>query len=107
MFTDKLDDRINKRNNTNHNAIKTNVISDLKDEEIFGTFYEKKLQKTNQKEFRVGKVIKGKDNKLYVKWKGYNSFFNPIQMGLFGTAHGWRWAKIPRSFKSGKHILQL
>ena len=29
----------------------TNVITDLKGEEIVGTFYEKELQKTNQKEF--------------------------------------------------------
>ena len=36
----------------------TYVISDLKGEEIVGTFYEKELQKTNQKEFRVEKVIK-------------------------------------------------
>ena len=28
------------------------VISDLKDKEILGTFYEKELQKTNQKEKR-------------------------------------------------------
>ena len=41
-----------------------------------GTFYEKELQKTNQKEFRIEKVIKRKDDKLYVKWKGYNSSFN-------------------------------
>ena len=38
--------------------------------------YEKELQKTNQKEFRVEKVIKRKGDKLYVKWKGYNSYFN-------------------------------
>ena len=54
----------------------TYVISDLKGEEIIRTFYEKELQKTNQKEFRVEKVIKKKSNKLYVKWKGYNSSFN-------------------------------
>ena len=54
----------------------TFVISDLKDEEIVRTFYEKELHKTNQKEFRVEKVIKGKDDKLYVKWKGYDSSFN-------------------------------
>ena len=46
------------------------VISDLKGEKIGGTFYEKELQKTNQKEFRVEKVIKRKSDKLYVKWKG-------------------------------------
>ena len=32
--------------------------SDLKGNEIVGTFYEKELQKTNQKKFRVEKVTK-------------------------------------------------
>ena len=41
-----------------------------------GNFYEKELQKTNQREFRIEKVIKRKGNKLYVKWKGYNNSFN-------------------------------
>ena len=41
-----------------------NFISDLNGEDIVGKFYEKKKQKTNQKEFRVEKVIKRKDNKL-------------------------------------------
>ena len=54
----------------------TYVISDLKEEEIVETFYEKELQKTNQKEFRVEKVLKRKSNKLYVKWKGYDSSFS-------------------------------
>ena len=36
----------------------------------------KKLQKTNQKEFRIEKVIKRKDDKLYVKWKVYDNSFN-------------------------------
>ena len=52
------------------------IVSDFKDEQIFGTFYKKELQKTNQEEFRVEKVIKRKGNKLYVKWKGYDSSFN-------------------------------
>ena len=43
---------------------------------IIGTFYEKALQATNQREFRVEKVIKRKGDKLYVKWKGYDSSFN-------------------------------
>ena len=38
----------------------TYVISDLKGEEIIGMFYEKELQKTNQKEFRIEKLIKRK-----------------------------------------------
>ena len=54
----------------------TCVISDLNGEEIVGTFYEKELQKTNQQEFRIEKVIKKKGDKLYVKWKGYDSSFN-------------------------------
>ena len=45
----------------------TYVINYLKDEEIIGTFYEKELQKTNQKEFRIEKVIKKKGDKLCVK----------------------------------------
>ena len=48
------------------------VISDLNVEEIVGSFYEKELpKKTNQKEFRIEKLLKTKRNKLYVKWKGY------------------------------------
>ena len=31
----------------------TDVINDLNGEEITGSFYEKELQKTNQKEFRI------------------------------------------------------
>ena len=48
----------------------TYVISDLKDKETVGTFYENELQKTISREFRVGKVIKRKGDKLCVKWKG-------------------------------------
>ena len=54
------------------------VIIDLKGEEIVGTFYKKELQKINQQEFRVEKVIKKKVDKLYVKWKGYNSSFKEV-----------------------------
>ena len=54
----------------------TYVINDLNDEGINGTFNEKELQKTNKQEFRIEKVIKKKRNKLYVKWKGYDSSFN-------------------------------
>ena len=54
----------------------TYVINDLNGEEIIGTFYEKELQKTNQQEFRIEKVIKRKGDKLYVKWKGYDHSCN-------------------------------
>ena len=54
----------------------TFLINDLNDEEIKGSFYEKELQKTDQKEFRIEKVIKKKGDKLFVKWKGYENSFN-------------------------------
>ena len=54
----------------------TYVINDLNGEEIIGRFYEKELQKTNQQEFRIEKVLKKKGDKLYVKWKGYDNSFN-------------------------------
>ena len=58
----------------------TYVINDLNCEKIIGTFYEKELQKIHQQEFRIEKEIKKKKqelrNKLYVKWKGYDSPFN-------------------------------
>ena len=53
----------------------TYVINDVDGEEIIRTFYEKELQKINQQEFRIEKVIKKKE-KLYVKWKGYDNSFN-------------------------------
>ena len=53
----------------------TYEINDLNGEEIIGSFYEKELQKTNQREFRIEKVIRQKGNKLYVKWKGYDHSF--------------------------------
>ena len=54
----------------------TYVINDLNGEKIIGIFYEKELQKTNQKEFRMEKVLKRKGDKLYGKWKGYSNSFN-------------------------------
>ena len=54
----------------------TYVISDFNGEEIVGAFYEKELQKTSQKEFRVEEVVKRNSCKLYVKWKGYDNSFN-------------------------------
>ena len=47
-------------------------ISDLNGEEFIGMFYEKELQKTNQKEFRFEKVIKRKCD----EWKGSENLFN-------------------------------
>ena len=52
------------------------VINDLNGEKKFQTYFKNELQKTNQKEFGIEKVIKREGDKLYVKWKGYNNLFN-------------------------------
>ena len=63
--------------NKNKNTVPwTYVINDLNGEEIIRIFYEKELQKTNQKEFRTGKVLRKKDDKLYVQWKDFDNSFN-------------------------------
>ena len=54
----------------------TYLINDLSGEKVMGSFYEKEFQKTDQKEFRIEKVIKKKGDKLLVKWKGYDNSFN-------------------------------
>ena len=81
-YINKLDDIMNKYNNSYHSTIKMKYV-EIKSstyidssKEIVGTFYQKESLKTNQKEFRVEKVTKRKDDKLYVKWKGCDSCFN-------------------------------
>ena len=64
---------VSKMKNT---VLSTYVINDLNGEEIIVTFYGKELQKTNQKEFKIEKVIKRKGDQLYVKWKWYDNSFN-------------------------------
>ena len=54
----------------------TYVTNDLNREKTVGTFYKQELQKGNQKEFRIEKVIKRNVEKLYVKWKGCKNWFN-------------------------------
>ena len=49
----------------------TYIITNVKGDEIVGTFYKKVLQKNNSKEFRVEKEINRKGDKLYVKWNDY------------------------------------
>ena len=45
----------------------TYVVSGLNGDETTESFYEKELQKTNQEEFRIEKVLKRKGNKLCIK----------------------------------------
>ena len=57
-------------------ATELELISGVNGLEIVGTFYVKELQKTNQTEFRIEKVITRKNDKFYSKWKGYDNSFN-------------------------------
>ena len=34
------------------------------------------MKKNYKEKFRIEKLIKGKEDKLYVKWKGYDNSFN-------------------------------
>ena len=54
----------------------TYFINEINGEEVIGTFYRKKLQKTNQEEFTIEKIVISKGNTLYAKWKRYNNSFN-------------------------------
>ena len=44
--------------------------------QLMERFMKKKLQKTDQKEFRIEKIVKRKNDKLPVKWKVYDILFN-------------------------------
>ena len=65
-----------------HSIDKSNIITykikDSNNEIIKGIFYEKELQKTrnDSDEYIIEKVLKTNKNKIYVKWRGYNSSFN-------------------------------
>ena len=87
LYIDKLDDIVNKYNNTHHSTIKMkpvdvksstytdsnkknnekNPINDTNVEETVGTSQEKELQETNQNEFKTEIVVKRKCDNLYVK----------------------------------------
>ena len=78
VYVDVLNYIVDEYNNTYHKTIKMKPIDVKCDSfaEYNEESNEKELQKTNQKEFKIEKVIKNKGNKLYVKWKEYNNSFN-------------------------------
>ena len=51
-------------------------ISDYNGDEIQGSLYEQKLQKTTQGTFRIETVLKRQGDKFLVKWMGYPKSFN-------------------------------
>ena len=48
----------------------------LKAKKLLQRFTKKNCKNQNQKQFRVENVIQRKGDKLYLKWKGYDSSFN-------------------------------
>ena len=84
----------------------TYVVSDLNEGRINGSFYEKQLQKTNQKEFRIEKVLKRKGDKLYVKREGCSNSFNSCIDKKDLVASKIKMSKyFPKSFRSfGRNI---
>ena len=54
----------------------TYKVTDYKDEEVQGIFYEQELQKTSQEIFRIEKVVKKGKTKSLVKWMRYPESFN-------------------------------
>ena len=48
----------------------------LMDKKLLKHFRKTNSKKKKQKEYRIEKVIKRKDDKLYVKWKGYDNSLN-------------------------------
>ena len=51
-------------------------LKDLNGEKLQGTFYEQELQKTKQDLYTIEKILKTNKDKIYVKWRGYDSSFN-------------------------------
>ena len=50
----------------------------MNDEIIKGIFYSRELQLTKNisNEYIIEKILRTNKNKIYVKWRGYNSSFN-------------------------------
>ena len=57
----------------------TGVINDLNGEKITGSFFLWKIiAKKYSRKIRIEKVLKRKDDKLYIKWKGYDNRLNSL-----------------------------
>ena len=89
----------------------TYIISYLNEEEIVGTFYEKELQKTNQKEFRIEKLLiwtlkltKNADPDK-CKYSGYGIGFDSRSEFLFtGGSYGKHVIIFVADMSSSMHV---
>ena len=69
----------------------THIISDLNNEQVVGTFYEKEMQKKDKlKKFLIEKLIKRKDDRLYDRLS--NSLYDRWQSnGRVYSVAGLKW----------------
>ena len=67
----------------------TCVIDDLNGKEVVGTFYENELQKANQLQLRIEKLIKRKDD----KWNGKDTIIRLI-VGLIKKTWVNEWVNV-------------
>ena len=54
----------------------TYKITYYNEEEIKGSFYEQRVQKTSQDVFRIEKILRRKGDNSLIKWDGYSGAFN-------------------------------
>ena len=60
-----------------YNNVPYYYLKDLNNEKLHGNFYEQELQKTKQDDlYTIEKILKTNKNKIFVKWRGYDSSFN-------------------------------
>ena len=58
-----------------YSSIPYYYLKDLNDGKLDGTFYQEELQKTNLTLYLIEKIIKTKNDKIYIKWRGYSNNF--------------------------------
>ena len=75
-YTSNWSEKVFEIQNVKNTVSRTYIKEDL-NEENFGAFYEKELQKKNDTESTIENVIKRKGEKIHVKWKA-NSFNSSI-----------------------------
>ena len=71
-------EQLYKINKINVSNVITYQLKDMNDEIIKGQFYTKELQltKNDTGEYIIEKILKTNKNKIFVKWRGYDSSFN-------------------------------
>ena len=74
----KWSEQLDKIYKINKSIVIIHQLKDMNDEIIEGQFYtkERQLIKNTIREYIIEKILKTKNNKIFVKWRGYDSSFN-------------------------------